>query len=253
MRRTMARRRTTRSQSRAARSALSTAAVTGNTVNLAGGTIGGTVYGGHTRGSGDARTDNTLHVKGSVTAGQIANFANVKFTVNKDMAGKTLLSLNGGAQTTGLDWSKVTATVDPTNMTVSSYGASRMTLMANANGIDFGATYHSAKGETRDVFEFVTDKDNNSVYTDTYRFKGNEVSYAASDNTHNSAWGGRSELGNVVEDNTLTMTGGEITGTAYGGTSRTNTAKKNTLVLQGGSAASARRRRTTRSTSSAAG
>lgn len=245
---------------------------TGNTVNIAGGTAQN-VYGGYTNGTGkttgnivnigytdkngafhavadgtkvtgtiyggsksDDVTDNTLNVRGAITAGQIANFEKLNFAVNKDTAGKTLLSLNGGAQTTGFDWSKVTATVDPTNMMVSSYGASRITLMANANGIDFGATYHGAKGETRDVFEFVTDKDNNSVYTDTYRFKGNKVSYAASDNTHDFAWGGRSELGNVVEENTLTMTGGEITGTAYGGTSRTNAAKKNTLVLRGGSA-----------------
>ena len=195
--------------------------------------VTGTIYGGS---KSDDVTDNTLNVRGAITAGQIANFEKLNFAVNKDTAGKTLLSLNGGAQTTGFDWSKVTATVDPTNMMVSSYGASRITLMANANGIDFGATYHGAKGETRDVFEFVTDKDNNSVYTDTYRFKGNKVSYAASDNTHDFAWGGRSELGNVVEENTLTMTGGEITGTAYGGTSRTNVAKKNTLVLRGGSA-----------------
>ena len=252
--------------------ATNAADATGNTVNIAGGTAQN-VYGGYTNGTGkttgnivnigytdkngafhavadgtkvtgtiyggsksDEVTGNTLNVRGAITAGQIANFEKLNFAVNKDTAGKTLLSLNGGAQTTGLDWSNVTATVDPTNMAVSSYGASRITLMANANGIDFGATYHGAKGETRDVFEFVTDKNNNSVYTDTYRFKGNEVSYAASDNTHDSAWGGRSELGNVVEENTLTMTGGEITGTAYGGTSRTNAAKKNTLVLRGGSA-----------------
>jgi len=252
--------------------ATNAADATGNTVNIAGGTAQN-VYGGYTNGTGkttgnivnigytdkngtfhavadgtkvtgtiyggsqsDHVTGNTLNVRGAITAGQIANFEKLNFAVNKDTAGKTRLSINGTAATTGLDWSKVTATVDPTNMTVSSYGASRITLMANANGIDFGATYHGAKGETRDVFEFVTDKDNNSVYTDTYRFKGNEVSYAASDNTHDSAWGGRSELGNVVEENTLTMTGGEITGTAYGGTSRTNTAKKNRLVLHGGSA-----------------
>ena len=252
--------------------ATNAADATGNTVNIAGGTAQN-VYGGYTNGTGKTTgnivnigytdkngvfravadgtkvtgtiyggsksgdvTGNTLNVRGAITAGQIANFEKLNFAVNKDTAGKTLLSINGTAATTGLDWSKVTATVDPTNMTVSSYGASRITLMANANGIDFGATYHGAKGETRDVFEFVTDKDNNSVYTDTYRFKGNEVSYAASDNTHDSAWGGRSELGNVVEENTLTMTGGEITGTAYGGTSRTNTAKKNRLVLRGGSA-----------------
>ena len=252
--------------------ATNAADATGNTVNIAGGTAQN-VYGGYTNGTGKTTgnivnigytdkngvfravadgtkvtgtiyggsksgdvTGNTLNVRGAITAGQIANFEKLNFAVNKDTAGKTLLSINGTAATTGLDWSKVTATVDPTNMTVSSYGASRITLMANVNGIDFGATYHGAKGETRDVFEFVTDKDNNSVYTDTYRFKGNEVSYAASDNTHDSAWGGRSELGNVVEENTLTMTGGEITGTAYGGTSRTNTAKKNRLVLRGGSA-----------------
>jgi len=249
-----------------------TGAAKNNTVNLTGGTVQN-VYGGYTNGTGkttgnivnigytdkngvfravadgtkvtgtiyggsksDDVTGNTLNVRGAITAGQIANFEQLNFAVNKDTAGKTLLSLNGAAQTTGLDWSKVTATVDPTNMTVSSYGATRVTLMANANGIDFGTTYHGAKGETRDVFEFVTDKNNNSVYTDTYRFKGNEVSYAASDNTNDSAWSGRSELGNVVEENTLTMTGGKITDTAYGGTSRTNAAKKNTLVLRDGSA-----------------
>ena len=81
----------------------SSAAVTGNTVNLSGGSIGGTVYGGRTLGTGDAVTGNMLNVTNAVTAGQIANFEKLSFAVNKDTVGKTLLTLNGGFGKTATD------------------------------------------------------------------------------------------------------------------------------------------------------
>ena len=77
--------------------------MTGNTVNLSGGSIGGTVYGGRTLGTGDAVTGNMLNVTNAVTAGQIANFEKLSFAVNKDTVGKTLLTLKGGFGKTATD------------------------------------------------------------------------------------------------------------------------------------------------------
>ena len=217
----------------------SAAAVTGNTVNLSGGSIGGTVYGGRTLGTGDAVTGNMLNVTNAVTAGQIANFEKLSFAVNKDTVGKTLLTLNGGAQTTGLDWQKLTAQVGMTDLPTKSYEATHVTLMANEQGIGF-TNYDRAKELVADdVYEFSVDRasDGKSVYADGYRFKDNKTaSYAASDGSHDSAWGGRSELGNTAEGNVLTVTGGTITDTAYGGTSRRGIARSNQLVMRGGTA-----------------
>ena len=217
----------------------SAAAVTGNTVNLSGGSIGGTVYGGRTLGTGDAVTGNMLNVTNAVTAGQIANFEKLNFAVNKDTVGKTLLTLNGGAQTTGLDWQKLTAQVGTTDLPTKSYEATHVTLMANEQGIGF-TNYDRAKELVADdVYEFSVDRasDGKSVYADGYRFKDNKTaSYAASDGSHDSVWGGRSELGNTAEGNVLTVTGGTITDTAYGGTSRRGIARSNQLVMRGGTA-----------------
>ncbi|WP_037346697.1 autotransporter outer membrane beta-barrel domain-containing protein [Selenomonas sp. oral taxon 138] len=222
--------------------AASAAAVTNNIVNLAGGTIGGTVYGGRTLGSGDVVTGNQLNVRGTVKAGQIANFEHLNFDVNQNTAGKTLLTINGGAATNDLDWSKLRQNVTPENMTTSSYGATRVTLIDNAHGIGF-TNYNGAKGETHGDLEFLVDTDNGTkdaaryVYADTYRFKDNKTaSYTESDGSHDFVWGGRSELGNTAEGNVLTVTGGTITDTAYGGTSRRGITRSNQLVMRGGTA-----------------
>ena len=217
----------------------SAAAVTGNTVNLSGGSIGGTVYGGRTLGTGDAVTGNMLNVTNAVTAGQIANFEKLSFAVNKDTVGKTLLTLNGGAQTTGLDWQKLTAQVGTTDLPTKSYEATHVTLMANEQGIGF-TNYDRAKELVADdVYEFSVDRasDGKSVYADGYRFKDNKLAtFAATDGTHAEAWGGKSVLGKAVEGNVLTITGGTITDTAYGGTSRRGIARSNQLVMRGGTA-----------------
>mgnify|MGYP000927608883 CR=1 FL=1 len=245
---------------------------TGNTVNIAGGTVQ-TVYGGYTNGAGkttgntvnigymdehgafhavadgtkvtgtiyggsqsDDVTGNTLNVRGAITAGQIANFKKLNFAVNKDTAGKTLLSINGTAATTGLDWKNLTAEIATADLPTKSYGATRVTLMANDKGIDFGSTYDKAKDVVADdVYEFSVDKNNTSVYADGYRFKDNKLAtFAATDGTHAEAWGGKSVLGKTAEGNVLTVTGGKITDTAYGGTSSKGKAQNNKLVMRGG-------------------
>ena len=249
----------------------------GNTVNIAGGTAQN-VYGGYTNGTGkttgnivnigytdkngafhavadgtkvtgtiyggsksDDVTGNTLNVRGAITAGQIANFEKLNFAVNKDLAGKTLLSINGTAATTGLDWQKLTADIATTDLPTKSYGATRVTLMANDKGIDFGTTYDKAKEVVAgDVYEFSVDTDTHakngkSVYADGYRFKDNKLAtFAATDGTHAEAWGGKSVLGKTAEGNVLTVTGGKITDTAYGGTSSKGKAQNNKLVMRGG-------------------
>ena len=257
--------------------ATNAANVAGNTVNIAGGTAKN-VYGGYTNGTGkttgnivnigytdkngafhavadgtkvtgtiyggsksDDVTGNTLNVRGTITAGQIANFEKLNFAVNKDLAGKTLLSINGTAATTGLDWQKLTADIATTDLPTKSYGATRVTLMSNDKGIDFGTTYDKAKEVVAgDVYEFSVDTDTHakngkSVYADGYRFKDNKLAtFAATDGTHVEAWGGKSVLGKTVEGNVLTVTGGKITDTAYGGTSSKGKAQNNKLVMRGG-------------------
>ena len=224
-----------------------TGKTTGNIVNVgsytdrrgnlhaytAGAAVTGTIYGGS---KSDDVTGNTLNVRDVITAGQIANFEKLNFAVNRDTAGKTLLTVNGGAATTGLDWAKLTTEITTADLPTKSYGATRVTLMDNANGIDFGTTYDRVKEVVADdVYEFSVDKNNTSVYADGYRFKDNTAAtYADSDNAHESAWGGRSELGKTAEGNVLTVTGGTITDTAYGGTSRRGKAQNNRLVMRGG-------------------
>ena len=255
--------------------ATNAADATGNTVNIAGGTAQN-VYGGYTNGTGKTTgntvnigyTDekkvfhavadgtkvigtiyggnksaegNVLNVRGAITAGQIANFEKLNFVVNKSLTGKTLLSLNGGAQTTGLDWQKLTTDIAMADLPTKSYDATRVTLMANDKGIDFGSTYDKAKEvAASDVYEFSVDTDTHAkngkfVYADGYRFKGNTAAtFAATDGTHAEAWGGKSVLGKTAEGNVLTVTGGKITDTAYGGTSSKGKAQNNKLVMRGG-------------------
>ena len=224
-----------------------TGKTTGNIVNVgsytdrrgnlhaytAGAAVTGTIYGGS---KSDDVTGNTLNVRDVITAGQIANFEKLNFAVNRDTAGKTLLTVNGGAATTGLNWQKLTTEITTTDLPAKSYSATRVTLMDNANGIDFGTTYDRAKEIVADdVYEFSVDKNNTTVYADGYRFKDNTAAtYVDSDNVHESAWGGRSELGKTAEGNVLTVTGGTITDTAYGGTSRRGKAQNNRLVMRGG-------------------
>ncbi|WP_313971908.1 autotransporter outer membrane beta-barrel domain-containing protein [uncultured Selenomonas sp.] len=212
---------------------------TGNTVNFTGGTVTGTIYGGSNGAAG-----NTLNVTGTQSAGDIKNFEKLHFDTSMAKAGDTILMLNGGKKTTGLDWQKVEAAdLDEASLATRT-GVAReelFSLMANDKGIDFGTTYDKAKEKTVGDYEYVIAKEADAakgaaaekVVVRGFRFQNNaDAVYETGDNK--AAWGGRSIIGNTVQRNKLTVKGGTLTEAAYGGLSAKGVVTGNTLVLAGG-------------------
>ena len=243
-------------------------ATTGNTVSLGNGTnsnvtnVTGTIYGGNKT----TDTGNTLNVNTNATAGNIKNFENLKFSINSNAlnAANPMLTLNAGTATNNLDWGKLTVDATKFNSPISTYEAYNLTLMRNVNGIDFNknsVNTYSANGGIKSVtsgnFEFSIDTLGSSVHTTEVRAAGYQyknhtgATYTAGDGTHNAAWAGRTAVGNKVENNKLTVTGGSITAAAYGGLVEnhkldahgnplpTGDAEKNTVVVAGGNVANA--------------
>ena len=248
---------------------------TGNTVNLRGGHITGDVYGGKADGTGvttnntvniegtgitvggviaggnkDAATDNKLNVRGKASAKTVEKFDIITFALNAVKAGgDAMLTLNDGdgaasaVTTTTLDWSKLKVE-NGTGGTASTYESTWTLMHAGGNDkLDFGTTYDHAKelGAADGDYELTVDKnaDNTKVTATGYRFRNNtEAAYTATDQTHAVVWGGRSDKGNTVENNTLTVSGGTITDGVYGGLATKgaaeSTAQNNTLHLTGG-------------------
>ena len=243
-----------------------TGATTGNTVNLGDGTnalasgttIAGVLYGGNKA----VDTGNTLNVNANATVGNIKNFQKLSFNLDGNInAANPLLTLSDGNQTTGLDWDKVEVT-GGTTFTPSTYNKRLFTLMHNANGISFmknGVNTYApigAKDRTNGDFEFVIDTDNHTVnaaqdvYVDGFRFRNNTAAvYTTGDGSHTEGWAGRTAVGNKVEKNKLTVSGGTLTTAAYGGLVENNKldgggnpmttgdAAENTLTVTGGSIA----------------
>ena len=212
---------------------------TGNTVNFTGSTVTGTIYGGNNGAAG-----NTLNVTGIQSAGDIKNFEKLHFDTSMAKAGDTILTLNGGKKTTGLDWQKVEAAgLDEASLATRT-GVAReelFSLMANDKGIDFGTTYDKAKEKTVGDYEYAIAKEADAakgaaaekVVVRGFRFQNNADSvYETGDNK--AAWGGRSIIGNTVQRNKLTVKGGTLTEAAYGGLSAKGAVTDNTLVLAGG-------------------
>ena len=212
---------------------------TGNTVNFTGGTVTGTIYGGNNGAAG-----NTLNVTGIQSAGDIKNFEKLHFDTSMAKAGDTILTLNGGKKTMGLDWQKVETTgLDEVSLATRT-GVAReelFSLMANDKGIDFGTTYDKAKEKTVGDYEYAISKEMDAakgaaaekVVVRGFRFQNNADSvYETGDNK--AAWGGRSIVGNTVQRNKLTVKGGTLTEAAYGGLSAKGAVMGNTLVLAGG-------------------
>ena len=210
-----------------------TGTTTGNTVTIGDGTnalptgtsIAGYLYGGNQA----ADTGNKLVVNTPVSVKNIKKFETLSFNLAKNVyAANPLLSLTDGVQTGGLDWAKVDVTF-PSSFTPSSYKERLVTLMHNTSGINFmknGAdTYTPIKEKRRTSgdFEYVTDTDSHGVtatqdvYVNGFRFRNNlSAVYQATDGTNPAAWAGRTGVGNKVEQNKLTVTGGSLTH-AYGG------------------------------------
>ena len=243
-------------------------ATTGNTVSLGNGTnssvtnVTGTIYGGNQ----SADTGNTLNVNTNATAGNIKNFENLKFSINSNAlnAANPMLTLNAGTATNNLDWGKLTVDATNFNSPISTYEAYNLTLMRNLNGINFtknSVNTYSANGGIKSVnsgnFEFSIDTLGSLVNTTEVRAAGYQyknhtgATYTAGDGTHNAAWAGRTAVGNKVENNKLTVTGGAINPAAYGGLVEnhkldahgnplpTGDAEKNTVVVSGGNVANA--------------
>ena len=243
---------------------------TGNTVNLgdgehsltAGSTISGTIYGGNKM----TDTGNTLNVNTNASAGNIGNFENLKFNVNSSTlnAANSMLSLTSGTATNNLDWGKLTVDATKFNSPISTYEAYNLKLMQNAAGIDFNKnsvdTYTAnggVKGVTTGNFEFTIDTLGSGVHTTEvraagYQFKNHTgATYTTADGSHPEAWAGRTNIGNKVENNKLTVTGGSLTAAAYGGLVKndkldahgnplpTGDAEKNTIAVSGGNVANA--------------
>ena len=210
-----------------------TGVTTGNIVTIGDGTnalptgtnIAGYLYGGNQA----ADTGNKLVVNTPVSVKNIKKFETLSFNLAKNVyAAHPLLSLTDGVQTGGLDWAKVDVTF-PSSFTPSSYKERLVTLMHNTSGISFMKngvdTYTPIKEKRRTSgdFEYVTDTDSHGVtatqdvYVNGFRFRNNQSAvYKATDGTNPAAWAGRTGVGNKVEQNKLTVTGGSLTH-AYGG------------------------------------
>ena len=229
-----------------------TGVTTNNTVNIEGTgiTVGGVIAGGNQA----AAADNKLNVRGTASAKTVEKFDIITFALNAVKAGgDAMLTLNDGdnaasaVTTTTLDWSKLKVE-NGTGGTASTYESTWTLMRAGGNDkLDFGTTYDHAKelGAADGDYELTVDKnsDNTEVTATGYRFRNNtEAAYTATDQNHAVVWGGRSEKGNTVENNTLTVSGGFITnaGSAavHGGLANSTTAdslaRNNTLKLSGG-------------------
>ena len=214
-----------------------TGKTTGNTVRFTGGTVTGTIYGGSD--AKDVR-ENTLVVSGERTAGQIANFEKLHFDAGMAKANDTLLTLKGGAATAGLNWQKLEASgLDENRLKTltSPFTEKLFSLMENAKGLDFGTTYDKAKEKTVGDYEYTIDTDTKGaaaqkVVVRGFQFQNNgDAKYETGDNK--AAWGGRSLIGNTVQRNKLTVTGGTLE-SAYGGLNAKGNVTGSTLVLAGG-------------------
>lgn len=231
---------------------------TGNTVNLgtatnavAAGTSVGTIWGGNSSASG-----NTLNINSrNANAADVKNFENVNFDASHNVShGDTLLRLTNGANTS-IDWSKMklknldAVTASPTTNHI-------LTLVDSANDVTF-TNYDAARArETKKDgdYEYVLNTDNATDHAKKvdvigYRFANNHATYDASLGTNPKAWGGRTKVGNKVENNSLAVTGGAVTAAAYGGVAEnfegdghgnykpTGDAANNKLSLEGGTIA----------------
>ena len=243
-----------------------TGATTGNTINLgtadtvtpagtvtaagtpvAAGTSIGNIYGGNQ----SAVTNNILNVYSAATAANVDKFERVNFNVTSNVtAGSTMLTLTDGA-TSHIDWAKMQLTnlnaLIPSNTT-----GHLLTLVAGTNPISFdnyggiGAIEKRQNGD----YEYVLDTDTHSASAQRatvtgYRFQ-NSTKGRYSAGTATEAWGGRSVIGNKVQNNALLVTGATL-GAAYGGVIEnyehlsggaekpTGDAAANALTIRGGS------------------
>ena len=241
-----------------------------NVVNMDNATVTGTVKAAATIGAG-----NTLTVKGTNFAGNIAGVQQVNFDASGASSGATLLTLTDGA-VTDLDWSAVETKGTSTNkinlLTHTNANNDKLLHIEHYTGVKTGR-------DRDDTTEFNVDtntqeKDAQHIVSESYRYRGqtervemdgnvyggiSKVGNATRENiigvsssTYTNAYGGytdvplnigsdnakSNEKGNS-HDNTITISGSANIGTVYGGytNAAAGTATKNTVNVTNGSAA----------------
>ena len=199
-----------------------------NIVNLEGASVNGTITGG-TQADG---AGNTLNVAGTNTAANIVGFQKVAFNTNGVAAHGTVLNLTGGAQT-NVDW---------TTLTVTGTAEKPLTLLKNESGIDLEGYTGAAKSETTDTTETNVDVRKNSLGKITaityegYQFAGVTTPVIIG----TDVYGGISRAGNATHANAITVNGDytNVYGGHTSGTSTTDVEKKNshdnTVTITGG-------------------
>ena len=201
-----------------------------NKVNLNGSTeVTGALKGGTAANS----TGNTLNVKGKDNkAGAIANIQKMNFDASGLAKNDTMLEVTGTAQT-DVNWADLSAT---------GTAAKPLTLLRNANGINLTGYTGAVKSETTETTETNIDvrKTGNKITEITYegyQFKG--VTMATIDG--GNLYGGISKAGNSTRENTITVNSGSHTNVYGGHTSGSGTGKAdknnsydNTVTITGG-------------------
>ena len=241
-----------------------------NVVNMDNAAVTGTVKAAATIGAG-----NTLTVKGTNRAGNIAGVQRVSFNVSGASSANTLLTLTDGA-VTDLDWSAVETKGSSTNkinlLTHTNANNDKLLHIEHYNGVKTGR-------DTDDTTEFNIDTDTHEaeaqhVVSESYRYRGqtervemdgnvyggiSKVGNATRENTidvssggYTDAFGGYTDVPPIIgsdnakskekgnsHDNTITISGASVSGTVYGGYTKaaSGTAKENTVNVTGGSAA----------------
>ena len=233
-----------------------TGQTTGNTVTIGDGTnalptgtnIAGYLYGGNET----VDTDNKLVVNTAVSVKNIKHFEQISFNISHVSNATTpFLKLTDGVQTSGLDWDKVEVT-GANDFVPSTYRTRLATLMHNDQGIDFTKagvnTYNPIRAKNRESgdLEYTIDTDNptvtaaKEVYVDGFRFRHNKgtdgkgAKHLALDGTVAAAYGANVTVKDgAAQDNAAEISGGTVTGNAYGGALTAVAATKNAA---GGSA-----------------
>ena len=183
-----------------------------NVVNMDNAAVTGTVKAAATIGAG-----NTLTVKGTNSAGNIAGVQQVNFNASGASSGATLLTLTDGA-VTHLDWSAVETQNTSTNkinlLTHTNANNDKLLHIEHYTGVKTGR-------DTDDTTEFNVDtntqeKDAQHIVSESYQYRGQTERVEMDENVDGNVYGGISKVGNATRENTIGVSSGTYTN-AYGG------------------------------------
>ena len=238
-------------------------ATSNNKVNMEGATVGGVIAVGAASGTG-----NTLTVKRTNSAGNITGFQKVSFDLSTASTTPMLNITNGWG--TSFDWGALEVS--------NAEQSNRLVLMQNMAWISL-SNYNGAKSvsDSDDTTEFNIDTENHTsssqrIVSESYKYRlqgtpvtiGTEVfggiskvanstrenDITVSSGSYTNAYGGYTDVplvgtGTTKTDknnsynNKITLSGGSVSGTVYGGYTwvPTGTTTNNTVNVTGGSAA----------------